>query len=163
MILDKNGKLFGKISIIDILVILAVIVAAAGISLRFVTTAAENVRNKAQFSYVVEIEGIRFYTVDALNKKGIVTDSKGNSIIGEITDVEYEAMMEQNVSAEGEAVFVRVPEKYVARITVLAEGNESEEGYFVGDNIELSVGSTISMTTKYANSSGKVKSIKKLN
>lgn len=163
MILDKNGKLFGKISLIDILVLLVVLVAAAGISLRFVTTAAENVRNKTQFSYVVEIEGIRFYTVDALNRKGIVTDGKGNSIIGEITDVEYEAMTEQNVTARGEAVKVRVPEKYVARITVLAEGNESEKGYFVGDNIELSVGSTISMTTRYANSSGKVKSIEKLN
>ena len=33
--MDKNGKLFGKVSIIDILVLLAVIVGIAGFSVRF--------------------------------------------------------------------------------------------------------------------------------
>ncbi|MBO5060594.1 MAG: DUF4330 domain-containing protein [Clostridia bacterium] len=162
MMLDKNGKLFGKISIIDLLAIFAVIIAVLGISARFVTTAAKNVREKTQFSYVVEIEGIRFYTIDALNKKGIVTDLKGNSVVGEITNVEYKRMEIQSVTSTGETVFATVPEKYTALITVKAEGNESEKGYFVGDNIELSVGSTMSMTTKYVNSTGKVKSIEKI-
>ena len=33
-IVDKNGKLFGKISIIDLLVILAVIIGAFGFSVK---------------------------------------------------------------------------------------------------------------------------------
>ena len=59
MIIDNKGKLFGKINIIDLAVILLVIVAAAGICLRFVFDAAENVRNSVIFSYTVEVEGIR--------------------------------------------------------------------------------------------------------
>lgn len=162
MILDKNGKLFGKINIVDLLVILAVIVAVLGISARFITIAAENVRQKTQFSYVVEIDGIRIYTVDALNKKGIVTDINGETVIGEITDVEYKPKTVQSIKSNGESVFAEVPEKYTALITVEAEGNESDDGYFVGNNIELSVGSNIAMTTKYVNSTGRVVSIKKL-
>ncbi len=163
MIMDKNGKLFKKISIIDLFVILAIIAAIVGISARFVTSAAKNVREKILFSYVVEIEDIRMYTIEALNKKGIVTDIKGNSVVGKITNVEYEPMEVQSITADGRTVFAEKPEKYTALITVNAEGNESDSGYFVGDNIELSVGSTMSMTTKYVNSSGKVVSIEKLN
>lgn len=162
MKIDKNGKLFGKINLIDFFVVIAIIAAMVGISFRFVTTAAKNVKEKAHFSYVVEVEGIRMFTVDALNKKGTVTNIKDESIIGEITDVKYEQSETQAISADGKTVFVKIPERYTALITVEAEGNEGKDSYFVGNNIELSVGSTISMTTKYVNSTGKVVSIEKL-
>lgn len=159
MIIDKNGKLFGKLNIIDLAVILVIIAAAAGICVRFVSKAADNVRSKTDFTYVVEIEGVRLCTVEALERKGLVTDTKTKNVIGEITDVEYQPMKTQSMKSDGTTVFAEVPDRYTALVTVKSEGSESDKGYFVGENIELSVGTTMTMATKYVNSSGKVKSI----
>ncbi|MDD6735520.1 MAG: DUF4330 domain-containing protein [Clostridiales bacterium] len=161
MFLDKKGKIFGKISIIDLLVIIIFAVAAVGIGARFVTSAAKNAREKVHFSYVVEIDGVRKYTVDALNKKGLVTDLKSKSVLGEIKSVQSQPMKTQSVTSDGRMVFAEVPERYTVLVEVEGEGKESDSSYFVGNDVELSVGSTMSMTTKYANSSGKVKSIEK--
>lgn len=161
MIIDKNGKLFGKINIIDLLVILLIIGAGIGFGLRFVSTAADNVRSQTKLTYVVEVENIRSYAVDALQKKGIATDTKTKNIIGEIVDVSASAMKTQALKADGTTVFAEVPGKYSARVTVTADGRESDRGYFVGENIELSVGSSVSLSTKYVNTSGKVISITK--
>lgn len=159
MILDKKGNVFGKFNIIDVSVVIVLIAAAIGISARFMSSAAKNAKEKVKFSYVVEIDGVRQYTVDALNKKGKVSDLKGKSEIGEIKSVKSQPMKTQSFMSDGRMVFAEVPEKYTVLVEIEGEGKESDNSYFVGNDVELSVGSTMSMTTKYANSSGKVKSI----
>lgn len=158
--MDKNGKIFGKINIIDLVAILIVILAIVGITIRFTSIAAENVNKKAEFSYVVGIEDVRIYSINALTQKGIVTDKQGN-IIGEITDVEYDTMKKQLINENGESVKETVPERYAARVTITAEGKDTDSGYFVGENTELSVGSSITMYTKYSNCSGKIIEVQK--
>lgn len=161
-IVDKNGKIFGKVSIIDLLVILAVIVGAFGFSIRFFSDASENVNEKTKFEYVVEIEDVRIYTVSALEKKGIATEKKSGGVIGEIVNVESKPYEVQHAMANGRLVSAKVPEKYVVRVTVLGEGNEAANGYYIGENAEISVGATLTMATKYANSTGKIISVKKI-
>ncbi|MBQ7985731.1 MAG: DUF4330 domain-containing protein [Clostridia bacterium] len=158
--MDKNGKIFGKINIIDLAAILIVILAIVGITIRFTSIAAENVNQKTNFTYVVEIEDIRMYSVNALSKKGLATDKQGN-VIGEITNVEYDKMIKQLVNENGEQVKVTTPLRYVAKVTLNAEGKDTDSGYFVGENTELSVGSSITMYTKYSNCSGKIIKVQK--
>ncbi|MDD6213729.1 MAG: DUF4330 domain-containing protein [Firmicutes bacterium] len=160
MILNKDGKMFGKINIIDICVILIIVVGIFGFGMRFVSKAAKTARKTTKFEYVIEISDVRNYTVKALEKKGIVSDLKGKSNVGEITDVQSRPMKVQAAAADGRAVVAEEPDKYVATVTIEAEGHESDSGYFVGNDVELSVGTTLSLTTKYANTTGKVKSIK---
>ena len=162
MIINKDGKLFGKISIIDFFVILIIIIGILGFGIRYISRAAKAARAVTDFKYVVEISNVRSYTVDALEKKGTVTDLKGKSVVGEITDVDYMPMRVQSVKADGTPVLAEVPEKYAVTVTIEAEGHESDSGYFVGNDVELSVGTTMAMTTKYANTTGKVKSIEKI-
>lgn len=159
--MDKNGKLFGKINIIDLAAILIVILAIVGITIRFTSIAAENVNRKTDFSYVVEIEDIRIYSVNALKKMGTATDKQGN-VIGEITNVEYDKMVRQRLNENGEPIKVTTPLRYVAKVTLNAEGKDTDSGYFVGENTELSVGSSITMYTKYSNCSGKIVNVEKI-
>ena len=69
MILDKNGKLFGKINIIDVAVILVAIAVVIGVFVRFTGGAGKIVKETKKIEYVVQISGVRGYTVDALEKK----------------------------------------------------------------------------------------------
>ncbi len=159
--MDKNGKIFGKINIIDLAAILIVVLAIVGITIRFTSIAAENVNKKTNFSYVVEIEDIRSYSVNALNKMGTATDKHGN-VIGEIINVESDKMKNQLVDENGKPVKVFKPGRFVAKVTLESEGKDTDSGYFVGENTELSVGSSITMYTKYANCSGKIVKVEKI-
>ena len=162
MIIDKNGKIGGKVSIIDIFAVIIIAVAVLGIASRFVFAPSKNAKQRVKLSYVVEIDGIREYTVNALNKQGTVIDAKQKCLVGEITDVSSKQQKMEQFDAEGNVVYAEVPNKYSVEVTILSDGKESENGYFVGNDTMLSVGSDISIATKYVNSSGKVKSIEKL-
>ncbi len=160
--MDKNGKVFGKINIIDLLVIVVIIAAAIGISARFITNAAKDAKSVTDFSYVVKIEGVRNYTVNALEKMGKVSNIKTGELIGEITNVKSEPQTRQQIDENGRVVNAEIPERYNVYVTVSAEGKDSEDGYFVGGDIELSVGTTMTMATKYVNSTGRVTEIEKI-
>ena len=160
--MDKNGKIGGRINIIDILAVIMVAVAAFGISLRFISTPAKNAKQTVKVSFVVEIEGIRKYSVDALSKKGNVIDAKRGYFIGEIKDFSYTPQELKRIDSDGKMVSAEMPDRYNAEITIEADCNETDSGFYIGDNLELSVGTTVEIATKYANSSGKVKSFKKL-
>ena len=162
MIIDKNGKIDGKVSIIDIFAVLIIIVAVLGVALRYYSAPSRSARERVKMMYVVEIDGIRKYTVDAMDKKGTVIDPKQKCKIGEITEVSYKPQKMEQFDADGNVVYAEVPNKYTLEVTIVSDGKESENGYYVGNDTVLSVGSTISLATKYANSSGKVKSIEKL-
>ena len=110
MLIDKNGKIFGKISIIDLLVILAFLVAFAGFGIRFLGPASESVTNRTSLTYVVKIEDIREYTVNAIKKMGVVTDNKSKSKIGEIIEVREMPRVEQELNDSGKRINVIVPE-----------------------------------------------------
>ena len=160
--MDKNGKIGGKVSIIDILVIIIVAIAAFGISMRFLSAPAKNAKTTTRVSFVVEVEGIRKYSVDALSKKGNVIDIKRKYLIGEIKDFSYEPQKKEAIDAKGEIVYAEVPERYTARVTIEADCKQTDNGYYIGDNFEVAVGSNVEIATKYANSSGKIISIKEL-
>ena len=159
--MDKNGKIFGKINIIDLAAILIVVLAIVGITIRITSIAAENVNQKANFTYVVEIEDIRSYSVIALKKMGTATDKQGN-VIGKIINVESEEMKNQLINENGESIKVLKSERYVAKVTLESEGKDTDSGYFVGENTELSVGSSITMYTKYSNCSGKIIKVERI-
>ena len=157
--MDKNGKIGGKVNILDIFLVLAVLIAAIGISMRFISTPSKNAKETIKVSFVVEIEGVRKYSIDALSKKGTVIDIKRKYKVGEIKDFSYKPQEIQALDATGKIVNVEVPERYTAKVTIEADCKESESGYYIGDDLELLVGSNAEIATKYANCTGKVVSI----
>ena len=70
--LKQDGKLFGKISIIDLLAVIALVVLIAGLSFRFTGDRAVTVETGRPMECVVRVEGIRQGTVKALEKGGSV-------------------------------------------------------------------------------------------
>lgn len=162
MVLDKNGKIGGKVSIIDVFAIIVLVAAVLGIAFRFVADPAKSAKQRVKLSYVVEINGVRNFTVNALNKQGAVIDAKQKCLVGEITDVSSRPQKIEQFDADGNVVYAEVPSKYTVDVTILSEAKESENGYFVGNDTLLSVGSDISIATKYVNSSGRVKSIERI-
>lgn len=158
--MDKNGKIKGKVSIIDVLVVLLVILVAVGIGARYGSKVTDSVQSDKQFEYVLKIENVRQYTVTALEKMGCVTDKKSEKILGKIVDVKVENATEQTVSAAGEVVKSDLPKRYTCFVTIQATGQESDDNYVLADSTELSVGRNIELYSKYVKTSGDIMSVK---
>ena len=160
--MDKNGKILKKFNIIDVFVIIAIIAVVAGIFYRFVGSSADAVRDKVTVEYVVEVEGIRQYSVDALKKMGITTDEDATVQIGEIINVEQKDVEFQSTTANGTIVQTPLPDRYTAVVTIRAECMESDNGYYTGDSEEVAVGRNVDVVTKYVSATGLVKSVTRI-
>lgn len=157
--MDKNGKIKGKISIIDILVVLLVILVIAGIAARYGSKVTTAVKSDKGFEYVLRVENVREYTVDALKRMGKVTDKKSEKDLGEIVDVKVENATQQSVTASGEVKNPETPGRYTCYVTIHATGKESDDNYILDDSTELSVGRNIDLYSKYVKSSGDIVSV----
>lgn len=157
--MDKNGKIKGKFSIIDLAVIVLAIAVVVGICVRFGSNITGAVTSDVSFVYKIKVNGVRDFTVDALEKKGYVTDKKSQEIIGEIVDVEVSESKMQSTTADGQIEWSVLPDRYQCVVTIKADGRESEDGYMLNDSTELSVGRNTDLITKYVKTSGDIISV----
>lgn len=159
--INKEGKLFGKISIIDILVIIVVIAMALGIYMRFFNT-PETVEVKSQkFTYFVRVENVRSFSVDALNNMGGIYDEKTKEYLGDIKNIKIIPAKDTGFNSRGEAVLVDYPERHTVILEVEADGKVGENGYYTQSNRAINVGSSLHFESKYIETTGDVISISK--
>ena len=152
-----------KINAIDIAVILLVIVAIVGFAVRFSSSATDSVTSDIKFRYVMRIDSVRSFTVDALEKKGVVTDEDSVINVGEIIDVVVEDNTVAATLMNGSVVSALVPERYTCYVTIEAMGRESEGKYILDDTTELAVGRTTDLVSKFVHTSGTIESIEIIN
>lgn len=161
--MKKDGKLFGKISIIDIVAIALVILLAFGVYLKFFSTAQsdKSFSSSQNFKCVVKVKNLRSCTVDALAKGGSVYDSVTKEYIGEILGVTSEPGENKVSMADGTYKVVPVENRYNAYVTIEFSGKESALGYYTDTNKQLSAGSTLNMNAKFAKCDGVIEKVEK--
>ena len=147
--MDKNGKIGGKVSIIDILVVVLVVAVIVGIVARYGSSVTGAVKSNKQFEYVLKVESVRQYTV-----------KKSEKDLGEIVDVQVENATLQSTTASGELKNPELPGRYTCYVTIRATGKESDDNYILEDSTELSVGRNVDLYSKYVKTSGDIKSVK---
>ncbi len=160
--MDKNGNIKGKFNVIDILVIVLLVVVVAGIAVRYGSSVTTAVKSSEEFEYVVKVESVRDFTIDALEKKGKVTDKNSTLDLGEIVDVKVEPTEYQSTTADGRIIFAQQPDRYTAYVTIRTQGKESDNSYITADSNELSVGRTTEIFSKYVHTSGMIMSVNKI-
>lgn len=160
MIINKEGKLFGKISVIDIAVILIIAVLAVGIYIRFSGTTQTIATAGEDIECTFLVRNIRTFSAEALERGGPVYDKTSKEYIGEITDVRIDEGEYQVNMADGTFEAVAPEERYNAYVTVEFEGKVGENGYYTAANKYLAAGTTVVINTKYAQCESTVYSIK---
>lgn len=163
MLMDKKGKLFGKISIVDILIVLAVIVCIAGVYARFVAQPERVQIETKTFTYKVLVREIREMSVEGLEQSVGTTfllNEKGRSdVLGTLIDVESRHYSEPIVKNDGTIVMAEMPSKYEVVLTMELDGIVNDSGYYTTDYKSIGVGADLLMTNKYISTSGKITEI----
>ena len=162
-IIDKQGRLFGKISVIDVIVIIIVLLLGAALYFKFnVLEITSSSGELEPITYVIKVSGVREYTLNNLEIGDILFDEdndSGNSV-GTITDIEAEQAMAASELTDGTYVMAEIEDCYDITLTIEASGLVSSGRYFVNKNYEVNANSKRTFYTKYATFSATIMEIR---
>lgn len=162
-LIDQNGRLFGKISIIDLLVIAAVAVIAAAVYVKNNATPTGSGTVKEQrITFQVRTVSMEDYVTDAIRVGDKIYDanySSGSGPVGEITQVQVLSdpgvALEENMQ-DGTAPQIPVEGTVDLLITVEGSGVSDGRSYTINRVYEVGVNSSRTYRTNRATFNGVV-------
>ena len=158
-IIDSNGRLFGKINILDIIIVLAVLVLLFSVKVKYDKSPAQMTSDK-KIVYTVEIENVRQMTVDAiLSQTENVMDKETKKGLGNITGKNISKAKDIVKLVDGTYKTVSKEDKFDILLTLEVKGTETNDNYFTFTGKKLIVGDEIAIYNEKASASGMIKSI----
>jgi len=162
--MDKNGKLFGKISIVDLAVIFLVLVVGIGTVYRFTASAAQVDEVDANVEFTVRIDGVRDFTLYYYQEGQRVYDRSTGQFIGLVSAINHRPHYAQRTLNNGSVSLVRMPDNYLnIYLTVAASGRETDGAIFAEGTFEVAVNSLLNLRTRYVQVTGMIYDINLLN
>lgn len=164
-IIDRNGRLFGKISVIDVLVIAVVLVMAAALYVKNHQAHTGSAVTEQPITFVVRARGIDSYTADAIKTEDYLYDqtySSGGRALGKITDVQVERDPGTKLAdrlTDGTAALLEAEDTVDLLITVEGWGLITGKSYSINRIYDLGVNSSRGYQTSRASFTGTVKEI----
>lgn len=154
-ILHENGKLFGKISMIDIVVVFLIIFLICSVINRYfndiIPKNNENTINTSQieFYYDVEIKNVIPEVVDMVQIGDKVYDKTSGTEIGEVVQVSYNEANLDFMTNDGRIIKSELDEKRDINVKVKSKGNIQEGKYKANYTIDILAGENRQFETKY--------------
>ena len=160
MIIDKQGKLFGKINIIDLFIIFIIISAIAILGIKFssgVTTGGTTV----PVTYTVKVEGIR-KTSEKYFIPGEKVYNDKDEYMGEIVEINnVNEAVRYELTSKGEYKEVTDPSRIDLQVKIKANATENDKGFYIDGKISVLTGSTKYLSTKDIEFNGTVIDVSK--
>ncbi len=175
MILDKKGKLFGKVSIVDLLVLLVVVVGIAGVFLvkgkldknEIQADASQMLIASNAEKDILEIElkvkEVRDITRDAVIVGDDVYLVQTQKRLGTVARVESEPAVRQVEADNGTVYQAVVPERYDVTIVVETNGKQTDGGYYTDNNMQIFYGKEMEIMTSTIQTKPRVDGISVIN
>lgn len=155
--LDNKGRLFGKLSIIDLLVVIMIAVMLVGS-----WAAYKNIQNKKvltenkalienhtldMLEVTMRLKEVRQVTLDAICVGDEVYMKDTGKCLGKIISVSAEPAKRLIYDQHGQAFDAEVPERLDVILKVEVPGSRLENGFYTADNIHLVYDSAIEIVT----------------
>ena len=162
-IIDRSGRLFGKVSIIDVLVVLVVVVMAFALHVKNNALDASKTGESSNtpITFVVEAENIPFNVIAAIQVGDKVYDKDRSSggAIGTITAIE--AVEAGKTERLDNGTYARLTNENAQNLLITIEGTGSvtEGRYAINKIYEIGVNAARNFYTNYAAFTASVTSI----
>ncbi len=161
-IIDKNGRLFGVISIIDVVLILILVVVAVSYYMKnSVMETSGGGQKDVGIEIVIMAETLPSYLAESILVGDTIYDSTyaSGGAIGVVTKVEYLPSQTLAIFSNGTYQAVSAEDSYNLRVTVEGKGIYSEGRYSINRVYEIGVNAARFFTTKYATFVGRVQTV----
>lgn len=161
-IMDKNGRLFGKISVIDVAVLLVALCMAGALYMKTNTmTHTSTVTAMDTITYTFYCYGMPEYVEGQIQVGDKIYDSENTvaGSLGEIMDVQYFPGTQFAQFRDGTAGYVSAEGTVNILLTIQGSGIISDSGYQLNRVYPLGVNANRNFCTPYVMMSGTVRSI----
>lgn len=129
MIIDSRGKLFGKVSIVDLLIIVIIVAGALGVYYKFVKVDSSGIATTTQkVSVAFFMEDVAEYTADSIKEGDFVRDRTSSVNIGRVTKVVKGPDIVFYPNSDGKVIASSKPGYVSVEVTVEGEGEYSATG-----------------------------------
>jgi len=151
-IIDSNGRLFGKISIIDVIVLAVVIILAIALNLKNELTPTSTAVSNTPIYFEVLTDAIPDYVAESIKVGDVLFDKDqvtGGSI-GVITEVEWLPGARSTVFNDGRVVLAEIEDHSVLRLRVEGSGLVEDGKYNINRLYNIGVNASRNFYSKYA-------------
>lgn len=163
MLRDNNGKLFGKINIIDFMVLLVILLMIAGVGYKFYMDGKQNAVNNSQLlEYKVSVINIRNFTADAVEADDKLYDNKTGSYMGKVIGKEVKPYREYITKTDGTVVLAEKPERLEVILTIQVPGVENNYSFLANGNRDINRQSLVYLDSRMISVEGRVVDVKRL-
>lgn len=145
----SNGKIFGKVSVIDIILVAAVLILAVGFLFTRTSGRIQQIIGaNTPLEVVIQSEGLRQFVVDAVSEGDIMFRYHDRHALGTVTNVRVTPAMDYFHMPDGSVILAEMEDRYTIQITLSSVGSVRENiGYFVNGNDHIAPGSEIALTS----------------
>lgn len=161
MFIDEKGKLFGKISIVDMLIVLIVLMAAAGVYYKASKSGLGPIQlkqDKLEITILTNSEA-RQSVVDCLNVGDAIYDWEKSNLIGRLVDKQVQPLRVHAVDAQGNWKYSEKPGLLSVLMTIEADGVVSDDSIRIDGKAYLA-GHTLIVKSKATKFQGQIQSIR---
>lgn len=139
MFIDEKGKLFGKISVIDIALIVLVAAAVAFVGIKFFGNGTDD-SQQMECSYVVEIKDIKESSLEYIKEGDMLYDDKG-AFMG-VIEKTPKATPSVKVVEKNDGTFAtaEVPGRVDVLVNIRGGGIKNANGFYLDGKVSLLLG-----------------------
>lgn len=144
MVIDKNGKLFGKVSIIDIIIVFVILGVIGGAIYKFsVSNTATPFAIKDEFYIEFYCDEGPDFAINSIQVGDIATNYENGNTFGEVISITTDEVQRPTETNTGEYVISPKPGYLSAKINIKTNGFIKEQGGVLIDNVDYYIGRTI--------------------
>ena len=149
-IIDDRGRLFGRVSVIDVIVAIVAVVLVVAFYTKFnVHDTPLTSRDTTEITYIARIGAIRSTSANLLRIGDKLYLKENGAYLGTITDIEITDAESTDTLLDGSIIMSPIEERYDVKLTVVAYGSVSNGRVYIDRSFELSANASYAMFTKY--------------
>ena len=141
--LDDRGRIFGKVNVVDILVLLVIVAVVVFAVVRFTSAGSEKLPLKVTYT----VEAVREATVEAIQRSVPINASvsdEGGTVLGRVDRVDVRPTKVEYMTPEGELKAFDSPIFNDVEIVVRGEGSRSGDTLRIG-SVPMVVGRKVTL------------------
>lgn len=161
-ILDENGRIGGKISIVDVIVVLLCLLMVIAVVLKYSDNDTRKKSMEAkEITYTVRIERIRQCSVDSVRKGDHFVESVNKNDVGEVVGIDVQPATSLMEIDDGSMVDAPIQDRYDMVLTLKTNAEIHGGHVYLNHTDELSVNGSLTLLSKYIHFTGQVTGINK--
>ena len=157
--IDNKGKIFGKINILDLSIVLIILLAIGLMFVKFNINPVLDNKEEITFNYTVTVKGVRNFTVNAFQENDEVFEDTSENSLGKIIKIEKIPAKKYIADTNGNMKYAEIPEQYDLSLTIECNGVKGDKGLETKTGESIQLNKTISLFNKYCKTNFEIKEI----